>query len=609
MADKGAHPGVKSLLARFENNQQNTASPRSRDRSPAGSDNLSKVRASFVPVEGGSPSSPALGLRRVSPDNGDAPSPSRVKSFSSEDLGTSVKSNESSAQPTNGLGSLQKANGLEKKDTIQNQIESKGKEKAEGVSSADKENQPAPKSPAVAPAKPTETVSKKSSFAQVGKTSSATKSASQAPTKTSSQTRATNMAIKPSIEKTRARVAKSSTTNATSAKNDSLKTPVHKPSRTSLAIANKAPTRPAAHETTRAAVRSSDARSSSTARPARPTTAATTDSSTSALRSSTMGAATSTLSRKPSSLKSAIGTRQRSNTPTATTVRKPASRSPPSGNDRPHSRASTASRPVDEGFLARMMRPTASSASKAHEKLDVKSPPRAKVARAPRKIPSTQSTQSVKEKVVSKSPSEVEERPAVEPAEAQTKIELKTEPVRQTVEDTILKLPVEPSAQPTEAVAVEEKSHEATAEPTAQSVTKPVVEPTQPVGEHTESQHNKSDVAPTAQQETTAVAVAEPVTSVEEQVKPAKVTEPTPEVVEEKVLAPAAELVEKPSETTDSLDIEFTHTIEPTASDAAVASQGNKSDIASEVPLKTNQPDVNDIDLSKWSLNDEDDTF
>ncbi|MCJ1286009.1 hypothetical protein MMC26_005351 [Xylographa opegraphella] len=45
--------------------------------------------------------------------------------------------------------------------------------------------------------------------------------------------------------------------------------------------------------------------------------------------------------------------------------------------DRPKSRASTVgSKPPDEGFLARMMRPTASSASKAHEKVEPKSPPR-----------------------------------------------------------------------------------------------------------------------------------------------------------------------------------------------------------------------------------------
>ena len=44
-------------------------------------------------------------------------------------------------------------------------------------------------------------------------------------------------------------------------------------------------------------------------------------------------------------------------------------------------KTSRASLPPDEGFLARMMRPTASSASKVHEKVETKSPPR--------KLPST----------------------------------------------------------------------------------------------------------------------------------------------------------------------------------------------------------------------------
>ena len=39
-------------------------------------------------------------------------------------------------------------------------------------------------------------------------------------------------------------------------------------------------------------------------------------------------------------------------------------------------KASRTSLPPDEGFLARMMRPTASSASKVHEKIETKSPPR-----------------------------------------------------------------------------------------------------------------------------------------------------------------------------------------------------------------------------------------
>ncbi|KIW96591.1 uncharacterized protein Z519_01982 [Cladophialophora bantiana CBS 173.52] len=64
------------------------------------------------------------------------------------------------------------------------------------------------------------------------------------------------------------------------------------------------------------------------------------------------------------------------------------------GPDRPKSRVST-SRP-DEGFLARMMRPTASSAQKVHEKVQVHSPPKHKT------VAQTKVRQSAKEKTPTK---------------------------------------------------------------------------------------------------------------------------------------------------------------------------------------------------------------
>ncbi|KIX93336.1 uncharacterized protein Z520_10979 [Fonsecaea multimorphosa CBS 102226] len=62
------------------------------------------------------------------------------------------------------------------------------------------------------------------------------------------------------------------------------------------------------------------------------------------------------------------------------------------GHDRPKSRVSTAK--PDESFLARMMRPTASSAQKVHEKVHVSSPPKHKSV-APNKVrqPSKEKTQ------------------------------------------------------------------------------------------------------------------------------------------------------------------------------------------------------------------------
>lgn len=53
--------------------------------------------------------------------------------------------------------------------------------------------------------------------------------------------------------------------------------------------------------------------------------------------------------------------------------------------ERSKSRTGTAGKASDGGFLARMMRPTASSASKVHEKIDSKSPPRKTPTRLKRK--------------------------------------------------------------------------------------------------------------------------------------------------------------------------------------------------------------------------------
>ncbi|KAF2402837.1 hypothetical protein EJ06DRAFT_519839 [Trichodelitschia bisporula] len=91
---------------------------------------------------------------------------------------------------------------------------------------------------------------------------------------------------------------------------------------------------------------------------------------------------TQTLSRR-SSMVSDRGPLARS---TSTTTRRPAPRTTQvkkEAEPRPSvgSTASMTTAKADDGFLARMMRPTASSASKVHEKLDAKSPPRA----APRK--------------------------------------------------------------------------------------------------------------------------------------------------------------------------------------------------------------------------------
>ncbi|KAJ5536284.1 hypothetical protein N7513_009470 [Penicillium frequentans] len=72
MSDNNAHPGVRSLLAKFENSPSSVTSPPSRGRSPVSSDTpgssrqLSKVRASFVTVDGVVQSNPGSPLRKTS---------------------------------------------------------------------------------------------------------------------------------------------------------------------------------------------------------------------------------------------------------------------------------------------------------------------------------------------------------------------------------------------------------------------------------------------------------------------------------------------------------------------------------------------------------------
>lgn len=86
------------------------------------------------------------------------------------------------------------------------------------------------------------------------------------------------------------------------------------------------------------------------------------------------------LTRKPSSLKSAAA-------PTGAVRRQSSRPSLPHqpAPERPSSRVSDiGTKPVNESFLARMMRPTASSASKTHDKSEIKAPPKPTTSKAPR---------------------------------------------------------------------------------------------------------------------------------------------------------------------------------------------------------------------------------
>ncbi|MCJ1484417.1 hypothetical protein MMC06_004588 [Schaereria dolodes] len=104
-----------------------------------------------------------------------------------------------------------------------------------------------------------------------------------------------------------------------------------------------------------------------------------------ASRTGTLSATTTNISRKPSILNKAQAGAHPQGPPgkTSSGVRdKPATSQ---GNDRPKSRTSVASsKPPEEGFLARMMRPTASSASKVHGKIEPKTPPKRTYVKAKR---------------------------------------------------------------------------------------------------------------------------------------------------------------------------------------------------------------------------------
>ncbi|OAL29435.1 hypothetical protein AYO20_09172 [Fonsecaea nubica] len=140
-------------------------------------------------------------------------------------------------------------------------------------------------------------------------------------------------------------------------------------------------------------------RSPTTVKPKAPTvpvklpTAATATTASTAAKHDAQHSPTET-DRKPVAKKPATSsTRQPRASSSASTfsLAKKASRtSLTNGHDRPKSRVSAA-RP-DEGFLARMMRPTASSAQKVHEKVQVSSPPKHKA------VAPTKARQPVKEK-------------------------------------------------------------------------------------------------------------------------------------------------------------------------------------------------------------------
>lgn len=403
MPETGAQSGVRSLLAKFENNNQNsTTSPPSRGRSPVGSDTpgsarpLSKVRASFVAVDRAAESSPVSSLRK---ESGRSDSP--LRSVSSEDVDTSLKSpvslsrsngqeaaskteNDNPADETLHTATGRKELADEKHDKVDKAISSETASTKEHSSLSSRPAAAAPAeqpqkqsaTPTAAPKRPSNVNAAKSKTAAT----TAVKSTSTSSPKSDAHPRTTTT-TKPVSDKTSKPVRQTSASTTKKTADESAKTVAHRPSRTTLKPATKAATARTSRNTAESAAPSAAPNS----KPARLPSSATTPSLSSAAKAGTTsrqgtGTATSNLTRKPSSLKTATNGGQRATTPTNSSIRKQASRaSLPSqtSNERPGSRTSNVgTKPVNEGFLARMMRPTASSASKVHDKIEVKSPPR-----------------------------------------------------------------------------------------------------------------------------------------------------------------------------------------------------------------------------------------
>lgn len=395
------HPGVRSLLAKFEG-QSPIASPPPRGRSPTASDSsgtvrqLSKVRASFITVDGVIQSNPSSPLRKTSGrsdspgmfgpkiNSGDAesgrqstisPTPlSRLDHTQNATLGQIMAAGrpEEAKSERNQTGKEELATRTETESRSRNTPPKQTEESTSTDSKSTSSDTPSQKSDS-------SVVIKKKPSSVGSARSAASKSVPTTATSTGTKSAAHNTSSKPTARE----VAKE--------RANSL---VHKPSRVSLNPKTTArPTRGSAtaQDTSKphAAGVSSKPGMKSPPKPTRVPGSVTSSTHAPAAKIGSTGApstrtttSASTLTRKPSSLKSATGAQSRATTP-STSVRRQSSRpSLPA-----HAANDTSAKPVNEGFLARMMRPTASSANKSHpqEKTDAKPVTKAAtVSKAPR---------------------------------------------------------------------------------------------------------------------------------------------------------------------------------------------------------------------------------
>ncbi|EED16315.1 conserved hypothetical protein [Talaromyces stipitatus ATCC 10500] len=440
-----ASGGVRSLLAKFENTNNNSNNPDvspSRGRSSVDSqDNatnrpLSKVRASFVSVERNGQGSPTPGVLR------------RAESYNSADVDSNHRSatvsptgqlETASASPFNpsphkirtALATFQgdrienanaKLASLVAKDNAHPppKVTEKSETTPELLQPAIIEK-PVDKPTNAASTKqtaPSKTIKKSASTLSIAKESSQNKNPTRAPTvkerkpavtPTRSATTTTRPAAHSDKPASRSTAARSSTPatraeRASTPSHDITKRPPVQPS-PKTKPASKSPTRP---------VRLPASLVTPTAASAARTGTLARSQSHVNLRSSPKTEAAKTLSRKPSTL--------RPDTSRLATHTIP---------DRPKSRVSTTSSraPQEESFLARMMRPTASSASKMHDKVEPRSPPRlGKAAKLTPKKETPTKTAEVKK--------EMHEKPLQDPTPATPKAKIeKVAPDQTTIKE------------------------------------------------------------------------------------------------------------------------------------------------------------------------------
>ncbi|KAJ6131380.1 hypothetical protein N7523_001840 [Penicillium sp. IBT 18751x] len=407
-----AHPGVRSLLAKFENGESPIVSPESRGRSPVSSATpgstrpLSRVRASFVTVDGVIQSNPGSPLRKTS---GRSDSPGM--------FGPQINADEVEARRQNVISPTPAGNGAKSQTGVLDQavLEPKPKEALAATTEHNVDNTKAksrtdtaalPKEPT--PVKKDETAS--TATKSIGSGASNEKSAQKTLTKRPSNIHAAkaNATNKPATTSSKSPTsnasAKPSAREVAKERSEAL---ARKPSRVSMTPAARTASRTTrgatpsqeSHKTSPTNSQGGKPRTRSPTRSVRLPASATAPTQSSSARLGSQGPSapttrasntTSTLTRKPSTLKSAPGSSQtRTTNGTTGSVRRQSSRpSLPaqSTQDRPSSRASEAGAKPGDGFLARMMRPTESSRSKLHDRPETRAPAKSNTAtsKAPR---------------------------------------------------------------------------------------------------------------------------------------------------------------------------------------------------------------------------------